>query len=182
MERDLLPGRRRGSKPMSSSAMLSATRKPCAGSRRSSRDRLRLRLGWGPADPNFRVFDNWIHEPAYLAGLMAGGLTKSNMIGSVAALPVAGGEPNGQRLHLGRQGDQSKVKSRSPSSTAGSIRLRRKEAALAQIAAEASTPSYAERFGRDRGRQAEEHHRLREHVRPEVDRAAERRLRALSGT
>ena len=24
--------------------------------------------GGGPAEPNFSVFDNWIHEPAYLAG------------------------------------------------------------------------------------------------------------------
>ena len=28
--------------------------------------------GLGPADPNFGVFDNWIHEPAYLAGMLAG--------------------------------------------------------------------------------------------------------------
>ena len=31
--------------------------------------------GGGPADPNFSVFDNWIHEPAYLAGMLAGGCT-----------------------------------------------------------------------------------------------------------
>ena len=35
--------------------------------------------GGGPAEPNFSVFDNWIHEPAYLAGMLAGGLTKSNV-------------------------------------------------------------------------------------------------------
>ncbi|HVI91880.1 MAG TPA: BMP family ABC transporter substrate-binding protein, partial [Dongiaceae bacterium] len=28
--------------------------------------------GAGPADPNFSVFDNWIHEPAYLSGMIAG--------------------------------------------------------------------------------------------------------------
>src|SRR3990170_4648065 len=28
--------------------------------------------GGGPAEPNFSVFDNWIHEPAYLAGMIAG--------------------------------------------------------------------------------------------------------------
>ncbi len=27
--------------------------------------------GIGPAEPNFAVFDNWIHEPAYLAGMIA---------------------------------------------------------------------------------------------------------------
>ena len=44
--------------------------------------------GGGPAEPNFSVFDNWIHEPAYLSGMLAGGLTKSNTIGVVGGLPV----------------------------------------------------------------------------------------------
>ncbi len=44
--------------------------------------------GLGPADPNFAVFDNWIHEPAYLAGMLAGGLTKSNVVGVVGGYPV----------------------------------------------------------------------------------------------
>jgi basic membrane protein A and related proteins len=44
--------------------------------------------GLGPAEPNFSVFDNWIHEPAFLAGLIAGKLTKSNLIGVVGAHPV----------------------------------------------------------------------------------------------
>ncbi len=42
----------------------------------------------GPADPNLSVFDNWIQEPAYLAGMLAGGLTKSNIIGVVGAMPI----------------------------------------------------------------------------------------------
>jgi basic membrane protein A and related proteins len=44
--------------------------------------------GLGPADPNFAVFDNWIHEPAYLAGMLAGGMTKTNVIGVVGGYPV----------------------------------------------------------------------------------------------
>lgn len=44
--------------------------------------------GGGPADPNFSVFDNWIHEPAYLSGMLAGGLTKSGTIGVVGGYPV----------------------------------------------------------------------------------------------
>ncbi len=44
--------------------------------------------GGGPAEPNFSVFDNWIHEPAYLSGMLAGGITKSNTIGVVGGLPV----------------------------------------------------------------------------------------------
>lgn len=44
--------------------------------------------GLGPVDPNMSVFDNWIHEPAYLSGMLAGGLTKSNKVGIVGAMPV----------------------------------------------------------------------------------------------
>ncbi len=44
--------------------------------------------GEGPVEPNFAVFDNWIHEPAYLMGMLAGGLTESNKIGIVGAMPV----------------------------------------------------------------------------------------------
>ena len=44
--------------------------------------------GNGPTNPNVAVFDNWIHEPAYLLGMLAGGLTKSNKIGVVGGLPV----------------------------------------------------------------------------------------------
>ncbi len=44
--------------------------------------------GLGPADPNLSVFDNWIHEPAYLCGLIAGGMTQSNVIGVVGGYPV----------------------------------------------------------------------------------------------
>ena len=42
----------------------------------------------GPQNPNLAVFDNWIHEPAYLCGLIAGKMTKSNVIGVVAAMPI----------------------------------------------------------------------------------------------
>lgn len=44
--------------------------------------------GLGPSDPNLAVFDNWIHEPAYLLGMLAGGLTESNTIGVVGGYPV----------------------------------------------------------------------------------------------
>lgn len=45
--------------------------------------------GGGPSAPNLSVFDNWIHEPAFLAGMIAGGLTESNKVGVVAAMPIA---------------------------------------------------------------------------------------------
>jgi basic membrane protein A and related proteins len=44
--------------------------------------------GTNPAGPNLSVFDNWIHEPAYLLGVLAGSLTKSNKVGVVAAMPI----------------------------------------------------------------------------------------------
>lgn len=44
--------------------------------------------GIGPAEPNFAVFDNWIHEPAYLAGMIAGRLTGNNTVGAVAAMTI----------------------------------------------------------------------------------------------
>ncbi len=44
--------------------------------------------GLGPAQPNLSVFDNWIHEPAYLSGLIAGSLTESGIIGVVGGYPV----------------------------------------------------------------------------------------------
>ncbi|MHB8086900.1 MAG: BMP family protein [Anaerolineaceae bacterium] len=44
--------------------------------------------GNGPSEPNVAVFDNWIHEPAYLMGMLAGGLTESNKLGIVGAMPV----------------------------------------------------------------------------------------------
>lgn len=44
--------------------------------------------GLGPSEPNVSVFDNWIHEPAYLCGLIAGGVTESGVIGVVGGHPV----------------------------------------------------------------------------------------------
>ena len=44
--------------------------------------------GLGSSEPNVSVFDNWIHEPAYLSGMYAGGLTKSGTIGVVGGYPV----------------------------------------------------------------------------------------------
>ena len=41
-----------------------------------------------PQAPNFSVFDNFIQEPAYLTGMIAGGMTKSNKIGLVGGFPI----------------------------------------------------------------------------------------------
>ena len=41
-----------------------------------------------PQAPNLSVFDNFIQEPAYLSGMVAGGMTKSNKIGMVGGFPI----------------------------------------------------------------------------------------------
>jgi basic membrane lipoprotein Med (substrate-binding protein (PBP1-ABC) superfamily) len=41
-----------------------------------------------PQAPNFSVFDNYIQEPAYLTGLIAGGMSKSGRIGLVGGYPI----------------------------------------------------------------------------------------------
>jgi len=43
---------------------------------------------FGPVGPNFSVFDNWIHEPSYLTGMVAGSMTKSNIIGMVGGYAI----------------------------------------------------------------------------------------------
>lgn len=45
-----------------------------------------------PYGKNMAVFDNYIHEPCYLMGIIAGSLTKSNKIGMVGGYPI--GEVN----------------------------------------------------------------------------------------
>jgi basic membrane lipoprotein Med (substrate-binding protein (PBP1-ABC) superfamily) len=102
--------------------------------------------GGGPANPNYSVFDNWIHEPAYLAGMLAGGLTKSNVIGVVAAMPI----PEVNRLvnafTAGAQSQNSSVDVKVSFINSFFDPATAKEAALAQIAAGADV-LYAERAG-----------------------------------
>jgi len=43
---------------------------------------------FGPVAPNFSVFDNWIHEPSYLSGMVAGAATKTNVIGMVGGYAI----------------------------------------------------------------------------------------------
>ena len=102
--------------------------------------------GGGPAEPNFSVFDNWIHEPAYLAGLAAGKLTKSNVLGVVGGYPV----PEVNRLVnafiQGAQEANPQVEVKVTFINSWFDPAAAKEAALAQIAAGADV-LYAERFG-----------------------------------
>ncbi|MGI9366126.1 MAG: BMP family protein, partial [Rhizobiaceae bacterium] len=45
-----------------------------------------------PHGTNFSVFDNYIHEPCYLMGILAGSMTKTNKLGMVGGYPI--GEVN----------------------------------------------------------------------------------------
>jgi basic membrane lipoprotein Med (substrate-binding protein (PBP1-ABC) superfamily) len=102
--------------------------------------------GQGPAEPNFSVFDNWIHEPAYLSGLIAGRMTKSNIIGTVAAMDI----PEVARLTnafcTGAKESNPAVKCKVTFIGSFFDPPKAKEAALAQIAAGVDV-IYAERFG-----------------------------------
>jgi basic membrane protein A len=102
--------------------------------------------GGGPAEPNFAVFDNWIHEPAYLCGMLAGGMTKTNIIGVVGGYPV----PEVNRIV---NAFKAGVKEVNPNAVVKITFINSwfdpaaaKEAALAQIDAGADV-LFAERFG-----------------------------------
>jgi basic membrane lipoprotein Med (substrate-binding protein (PBP1-ABC) superfamily) len=43
---------------------------------------------FGPRGDNLSVFDNYIHEPCYLMGMVAGKMTKTNKIGMVGGYPI----------------------------------------------------------------------------------------------
>jgi basic membrane protein A len=47
-----------------------------------------LGSSFGPSKPNFSVFDNFIHEPSYLTGMIAGATTKTNIIGMVGGYAI----------------------------------------------------------------------------------------------
>jgi len=101
---------------------------------------------FGPVAPNFSVFDNWIHEPAYLCGVIAGMMTKSNVLGVVAAIPI--GEVNRlvNAFKAGALKVNPKVKVKISYIGGWFDPPKAKEAAIAQIEAGADL-IYAERFG-----------------------------------
>lgn len=102
--------------------------------------------GGGPAEPNFSVFDNWIHEPAYLSGLIAGKLTKSNVLGVVGGYPVPEVNRIVNAFVQGAQETNPKVTTKVTFISSWFDPAAAKEAALAQIDAGADV-LFAERFG-----------------------------------
>ncbi|MEK6720181.1 MAG: BMP family protein [Chloroflexota bacterium] len=102
--------------------------------------------GGGPANPNFSVFDNWIHEPAYLAGMIAGGLTTSGVIGVVGGYPVPEVNRIINAFIQGAQATNESVEVKVTFLNSWFDPGAAKEAALAQVGAGADV-LYAERFG-----------------------------------
>jgi basic membrane protein A len=102
--------------------------------------------GGGPVEPNFSVFDNWIHEPAYLSGMLAGGLTDSNVIGVVGGYPVPEVNRITNAFIDGAQEINPKVEVKVTFINSWFDPAAAKEAALAQIDAGADV-LFAERFG-----------------------------------
>src|SRR5262245_12816486 len=99
-----------------------------------------------PQAPNFGVFDNYIQEPAYLTGMIAGGITKSNKIGMVGGYPI----PEVNRLMnafmAGAKEVNPKVEFMVTFINSWFDPPKAKEAAFAQIDKGADV-MYAERFG-----------------------------------
>lgn len=99
-----------------------------------------------PQAPNYSVFDNWIHEPSYLCGIIAGRMTKSNTIGIVAAMPIAEVNRLVQAFKLGALSVNKKVKVKVAYIGSWFDPAKAKEAAMAQIESGADL-IFAERFG-----------------------------------
>ena len=101
---------------------------------------------FGPVAPNFSVFDNWIHEPAFLCGVIAGRLTKTDTLGVVAAIPI--GEVNRlvNAFKAGAVSVNPKTKVKISYIGGWFDPPKAKEAAIAQIEAGADL-IFAERFG-----------------------------------
>ena len=102
--------------------------------------------GGGPAEPNFSVFDNWIHEPAYLAGMIAGGVTTSNVLGVVGGYPVPEVNRIVNAFIAGAQETNEDVDVKVTFLNSWFDPAAAKEAALAQVGAGADV-LFAERFG-----------------------------------
>ena len=102
--------------------------------------------GGGPAEPNFSVFDNWIHEPAYLAGMIAGGVTHSNVVGVVGGYPVPEVNRIINAFIAGAQETNPEVEVKVTFLNSWFDPAAAKEAALAQVGAGADV-LFAERFG-----------------------------------
>lgn len=103
-----------------------------------------------PQEPNFAIYDNYNQDASYLAGLIAGSLTQSNILGTVGGYPI----PEVNRLmHAFKQGAcevNPDITLRVGFISSWYDPPAAKENALAQINAGADV-IYAERYGAIRG-------------------------------
>jgi basic membrane protein A and related proteins len=102
--------------------------------------------GLGPSEPNLSVFDNWIHEPAYLSGLIAGSVSESGTIGVVGGYPVPEVNRIVNAFIVGAQEVNPDVNVQVTFLNSWFDPAAAKEAALAQVSAGADV-LFAERFG-----------------------------------
>jgi basic membrane protein A and related proteins len=102
--------------------------------------------GLGPSEPNLSVFDNWIHEPAYLSGLIAGSVTESGTIGVVGGYPVPEVNRIVNAFIVGAKEVNPDVNVQVTFLNSWFDPAAAKEAALAQVGAGADV-LFAERFG-----------------------------------
>ncbi len=105
-----------------------------------------LGSGLGPVEPNVAVFDDWIHEPAYICGMIAGKLTDSNITGVVGGYSI----PEVNRLvnafKYGAKEVNPDVQVKITFIESWFDPTKAKEAAITQIDAGADV-LYAERYG-----------------------------------
>ena len=99
-----------------------------------------------PVAPNFSVFDNFIQEPSYLAGMLAGGLSKSGKIGMVGGFPIPEVNRLMQAFMAGAREINPKVQFSVSFINSWFDPPKAKEAAFAMIDKGADV-LYAERFG-----------------------------------
>jgi basic membrane lipoprotein Med (substrate-binding protein (PBP1-ABC) superfamily) len=102
--------------------------------------------GLGPSEPNVSVFDNWIHEPAYLSGLIAGTVSKTGTLGVVGGIPVPEVNRIVNAFIIGAKEVNPDIKVQVTFINSWFDPAAAKEAALAQVAAGADV-LFAERFG-----------------------------------
>jgi len=104
--------------------------------------------GSGNKAPGGNVFwvDTFDQEPSYLAGLIAGKMTKSNIIGAVASYPYANVNDPVNAFIAGAQSVNPKVQARVSFIQSWWDPAKAKESALAQIA-DGADYIFAERFG-----------------------------------
>lgn len=96
--------------------------------------------------PNLSVFDNWIHDPAYLAGMLSGGMTKTNVLGVVGGYPVPEVNRIVNAYVVGAQSVNPDVTVKVSFINSWFDPAKAKQAALAQVSAGADV-LFAERAG-----------------------------------